>query len=328
MQSIENTKNTVLEFKNLKKIFNYDLLKKSEIAVNNLSCRFIKGVCTGLLGHNGAGKTTSIKMVFGIIKPNLGKILYNGAPISIKHKYQIGYMPEVSKLPLSLRVEEVLTYHLMIYKSKFLSNKQLYSVVRQTLEQVDMWDARHKKIAALSKGMARRIAWLCATIHEPELVILDEPFSGLDPLGRYNMVNWIKDLKSKRISIILCTHELEMIEKLCDEYHILKKGSLVYSTVDKVVDAQGILKNELQTIYELQISGMTLDKLKELKMQDNLPMWVDFYQDRFLCKLKFIKYEDAIRWLSYAIDKGLIIVKFTDEYNIENQDLKTYFGEA
>src|SRR5690606_3020487 len=126
-------------------------------------------------------------------------------------------------------------------------------VIEAGLNKVEMWDVKNKKIKSLSKGMARRIAWLQATLHDPDLVILDEPFSGLDPLARMSLLGWIKEYRDEGKSLILCTHELWSVRELCDEVHVFKKGQLVYSTFDDGLEKRKAGLNSAH--YQLAVSG-------------------------------------------------------------------------
>lgn len=325
MQTIQNEenlpqgKNSILELKKVSKVFKNDLIKGKQIALNQINFKFFQGECTGLLGHNGAGKTTAIRTILGIIFPDSGEICFNGNPLTRKDRAKIGYMPEINKLPLNLTPIELLRSHLKIYsvgKNKQINHEEN---CKNLLQTIGLWDHKNKKIKNMSKGMARRIAWALAVIHEPQLLILDEPFSGLDPLGRNEMNKWIEDAKAKGISIILCTHELSTVQHLCDNFHILNRGKLVYSTHSQE-------NNEESTAnYELSISGITEDKLSQHLISQKLPEWNYISQEGWLTKLYFREYEDAIKWVKICTDYGYLILNFSSNNTVQENKLLKFF---
>lgn len=223
-----NQLGVLLEVIELKKIFKIDLFKNATLALNGLSFKVNKGICTGLMGHNGAGKTTTIKSILGLIFPDTGRILFEGRELSIKDKFRIGYMPEVNKLAKQLTPKEILSVQIKLMKPQCTYREQRTLVIRE-LDKVGLLKFQNSYISKLSKGMARRVAWAQATIHAPELLILDEPFSGLDPLGQQQMANWIKEKTEAKTTILLCTHELDMAFNLCNNIVVLREGNVVYS---------------------------------------------------------------------------------------------------
>ncbi len=230
--------NNALEITKLQKTFSSDILKKSTSVVKNLDLSFLSGKCTGLLGHNGAGKTTTIKMIFGLIRPDSGEIKINDKLIDQKARGILGYMPEISKLPKNLKVAETIFFQNKLFQSSSGQTKeQSKKRINSLLKEAGLWTHRNKKISQLSKGLARRVSWCCAVSHDPEIIILDEPFAGLDPIGRRDMSSWIEALKSNNKTVILCTHEIEAILNNCDSLNILRFGELAFS--GSVLDAAG-----------------------------------------------------------------------------------------
>lgn len=318
--SYDSSTTPILEMKGVNKLFKNDLLKKNRLALDDVNCSFQKGKCTGLLGHNGAGKTTTIRVILGIIFADKGDILFKGTPINNKSKYYIGYMPETNKLPLNQTPLEILWSHLKIFSNGQMPNKEIESRCQESLRQIGLWVHRDKRVKNLSKGMGRRLAWGQATIHKPELLILDEPFSGMDPLGRQEMKEWIDNAKHNGTTIILCTHELWAVHALCDHVQIMNKGQVVYSSLsDKTKD-----DNEV-TNYELQISGTTEEVLKELKEKKSLPEWDSVIQEGWLSKLNFKNYESAVSWFSACIENGYLILNFANTGSTSDVDLLKYF---
>lgn len=214
-----------LEVKNLHKTYRHDLFRRNPKSLNGLSLGFKEGFCTGLMGHNGAGKTTTIRIILGLIFADKGQVKISGEPIASRHRRTIGYMPEANQLPRGLKPMEVLRLQL-----KFYQKPPAEDIIMHQLEIVGLVEARNKLIHQLSKGMQRRLAWAMATIHDPTIIILDEPFSGMDPLGRLQMHEWIGQLRKSKKTILLCTHEVEGIQDHTDEIHVIKNGKLVFST--------------------------------------------------------------------------------------------------
>ncbi len=318
-----------LELINLQKTFRNDLLKKDQVVLNSLNCSFAKGECTGFLGHNGAGKTTTIKMILGLIKPDSGAIRIGGKEFTTESKRKIGYMAEVNKLPPNLTPLEVLNDHLRLYNpKKYLKKDARKKRILEKLEEVGLSEHKEKRIGDMSKGMGRRVAWTVATIHEPELLILDEPSSGLDPLGKRQMIDWINEEKKRGTTIMLCTHALNQINSLCDNFHILNNGKLVLTTSKD--DSVKSLANENTSFdwrhnYNLHLSGADEKTLRDLGDQQKLLPWQGFKQEGYLTVLGFAEYTDACSWMAAALDSGLIIVRFGDQVFMGEDELLPYF---
>lgn len=218
----------ILELKNISKTFKSDLLKRNQKVLIDISCSFETGVATAVLGHNGAGKTTSLRIILGLLKQDSGQVLFRGKPIINEDRRNIGYMPETNKLPAELKSPELLYFHLNLFKPE-LKTKEKKELVDHTLNEVGLFKHhRNKKISQLSKGLGRRLAWAMASIHDPQLLILDEPFTGMDPLGRKELSEWITARSQKGSSVLLTSHDLKTSKELCSQFVIFKLGSLVY----------------------------------------------------------------------------------------------------
>jgi ABC-2 type transport system ATP-binding protein len=318
-----NENRIVLQLKNVSKTFKNDVFKKNRSALDGLSVSFEKGKCTGFLGHNGAGKTTAIRIILGILFPDRGDILFDNKPLTSTAKLRIGYMPEINKLPSTMTPKEILESHMRLYCHD-KSRKERAHLIAEKLKQVKLSEHQFKKISQLSKGMSRRVAWAQASIHSPSLLILDEPFSGLDPLGRLEMQSWIEAEKSRGASIVLCTHELWTVNALCDSIYILRSGQLAYSSNDPKTFAD--TKDTIQQ-YLLHISGTTEDVLLDLKHQHKLPSWLGLEQEGWSSKLTFREYTDAANWLSACIKQGYLVISFTSDASRSEAYLLQYFAE-
>lgn len=313
----------LLSLRGIEKTFRIDLLKPPVQSLKGIDLDFPEGVCTGLVGHNGAGKTTTIRMILGLIRPDKGAILYKGQPIARDRRATIGYMAESARFPGSLTAYEILKTQLALHDAA--RNTKASLLVTNKLESVGLANHSRRRIRDFSKGMMQRLAWAHATIHSPDLLILDEPFTGLDPLGRITMKNWILAEKKKGISILLCTHELPQIMSLCDHIHILRQGKLVYSSLDNHV-AGGSLDQTLPR-YFVDLSGTTIEKLEQLRKKNNLPSWQVANQEGFLTRLGFRDYPSAVAWLGPAMANGFVIVRFGDDNSATEEQLLVHFKE-
>ncbi len=195
-------------------------------ATNNVSFSVEKGTIFGLLGPNGAGKTTIIRQITNIYYPDEGEILLFDEPVSSKHQNQIGYLPEERGLYKKLKVIEQLVY---FGELKGLSKKEAEKRARYWLVKLEANDWAEKKIQELSKGMQQKIQFITTILHEPEFLILDEPFSGFDPVNSEMLKNIILELKNQGKTIILSTHVMSQVEELCDEIVLINKGKIVLS---------------------------------------------------------------------------------------------------
>ncbi len=185
-----------------------------------------KGAIFGLLGPNGAGKTTLIRMITRIIFPDSGTILFNGKDLKEEHTNMIGYMPEERGLYKTMKVYEHLIY---LARLKDLSASEATTKVNYWMEKFDIGSWKQKKIEELSKGMQQKVQFIATVIHDPELLILDEPFSGLDPINAKLIEDEIYNLKQQGKTIIFSTHRMEQVEEICDEIVLVNKGHKILS---------------------------------------------------------------------------------------------------
>ena len=189
--------------------------------VDNISFDVAPGEIFGLIGPNGAGKTTTIRMIMDIIKPDSGKIKVLGDSLSEKTKDSIGYLPEERGLYKKLTVAQSTQY---IASLKGITAQQARERTQKLLERVDLLAHQHKKTEELSRGMSQMVQFIITIIHEPELIILDEPFANLDPVNTELLKEIIFELKSQEKAIILSTHRMNEIEELCDRVFMINKG--------------------------------------------------------------------------------------------------------
>lgn len=194
-------------------------------AVDDLSVQIPKGCIYGFLGQNGAGKTTTIRMVMSIFHPDSGSISVLGHPDAAEVKDKLGYLPEEKGLYKKMKTAEIVAY---FGKLKGMDRATANDKARQLLTRYGLGDWLDKKCEAMSKGMGQKVQILGTIIHDPELVILDEPFSGLDPVNRDVMRDTILDMKREGRTVIFSTHVMEQAEQLCDAVMMIHKGRLQF----------------------------------------------------------------------------------------------------
>jgi ABC-2 type transport system ATP-binding protein len=191
------------------------------VAVNDLSFDIPEGGIYGLLGPNGAGKTTTIRMLVNITIPDTGEIRLFGQPMSPKLQERVGYLPEDRGLYKRMKVGEQLTFFATL---KGLSASESAKKIDEWLERIKMTEWKNKRWDELSKGMQQKIQFASTILHDPDLVILDEPFSGLDPIGANLLKEIVQELKSRRKTIIFSTHLMAQAEELCDAICLINRG--------------------------------------------------------------------------------------------------------
>lgn len=194
------------------------------IASNDVSFEIPKGRIFGLLGPNGAGKTTLIRMITRILYPDSGSILFNNQPLTDKHTENIGYMPEERGLYKKMKVGDHLIY---LGRLKGLSSLQARENVSYWLKKFDIESWYNKNIEELSKGMSQKVQFIATVLHHPDLLILDEPFSGLDPINSKLIEDEIREMSQAGKTIIFSTHRMEQVEEICDEIVLVNKGKKI-----------------------------------------------------------------------------------------------------
>lgn len=193
-------------------------------AVDELSLRVRAGRVFGLLGPNGAGKTTTIRMIVGITAPDEGRVELFGRTVSPDLQNRIGYLPEERGLYKRMRVGEQLRFFAEI---KNFAGREAESAVDHWLEKVKLTEWKKKKASELSKGMQQKIQFIAAVLHNPDLVILDEPFSGLDPVNVELLKDLVLELKAAGKTIIFSTHQMEVAERICDDICLINRSRKV-----------------------------------------------------------------------------------------------------
>ncbi len=231
-------------------------------ALSELSLDLPPGEIYGLLGPNGAGKTTALNMLCGLLKPDSGEILIKGQPVSEATKLLVGVMPQQNLLYQSLTCQETLSFLARIYG---LKRKEMPARVQACLAAVNLADRANDVVGDLSGGMQRRLSLAAAIIHQPKLVVLDEPSTGLDIEARYEVWELIRQLKQQGVTVLLTTHLLDEVERLCDRIGIIKQGKLLaegtIETLRKRIPAEEVVvietENEGDAIARAESHGFT-----------------------------------------------------------------------
>jgi ABC-2 type transport system ATP-binding protein len=201
-------------------------------AVDRFNLRAAPGEVLGFLGPNGAGKTTTIRMVMSIIYPDEGEISVLGHPRASQVKDRVGYLPEERGLYRKMTLDQTLRY---FGRLKGLHGRALGRRIAECLERVGLQEWHRKRTEALSKGMQQKLQFIIAILHQPELVILDEPFSGLDPLNIELLKELISELRSGRATVVLSTHQMEQAQRLCDRIVLINRGrKLIEGTMHEI----------------------------------------------------------------------------------------------
>lgn len=258
----------MLELRNISKSFNH------KSAVDSISFTVDSGKIVGLLGPNGAGKTTLIRMINKIITPDEGSIWYQGDLLSEKHLSEIGYLPEERGLYKTMTVADHL---LFIGRIRGMSKADCKQQIDYWLDKFEIQDWRKKRIEELSKGMAQKVQFICTVLHQPKLIILDEPFSGFDPVNVEIIQKEIIALKEAGKTILLSSHNMKSVEELCDEVVLIYQSKKVLE--GNVMDIKNQRK---EAIYGVRFRGAMLGFVNALwtgfELVDKVELGKNYYE--------------------------------------------------
>lgn len=229
-------------------------------AVNNVSFDVEPGEIFGLLGPNGAGKTTSIRIILDIFKPDTGKVSILGGLMTEEKKNKIGYLPEERGLYQDIPLDRCLVY---LATLKGLDENEAKKRISEYLERFDLVDSKKKKVKELSKGMQQKAQLITTLVHKPEIVIIDEPFSALDPVNTQMVKDILQEERARGTSIIMCTHQMHQVEELADRIALINQGKTVlYGALESVrrqfakealiVRTESALPDDLPGVVEIQ----------------------------------------------------------------------------
>lgn len=225
MDTIENA----IQVRNLNKSFKKSFYEKRKQVLKDVSFDVPKNKTTGFVGNNGSGKTTSLKCIFEFIFKDSGEVLFFNEKMNPKIRKKIGYLPERPYLYEFLTAEEFLKFHLKL-SGVSLASENVGTLIDETLNKVGLLEAKKKALRSFSKGMLQRAGLAQALVHKPEILILDEPMSGLDPDGRLMVKDILKEEKKKGITIFFSSHLLQDMEELCDHLVAIHHGEIIYNS--------------------------------------------------------------------------------------------------
>ena len=291
-----------------------DVVKKygDLVAVNHLSFEVLDGEIFGLLGLNGAGKTTTFRMILGLIDDYSGEITLDGKKISYSISDKIGFLTEERSLLLKLTVLEQITYYGVL---KGIEEDKIQEKLDYWLDKFDIKEYKNKKIKELSKGNQQKVQFISAIINEPKLLILDEPFSGLDPINVELFKKIILELKEKGTSIIFSSHRMEHVELFCDRLVVLVKGKCVLSGYLSEIKKNYKKKN----VYVC--GDISVDKLLKEEGVEK----IDRIKDEYVISIKDDSY---VKPLFKAVSKFDNITKFSVEDPSLNEIFISIVGDS
>ena len=242
----------------LTKVFPIPFRKRSIVAVRNLNLQVEAGEVYGLLGPNGSGKSTTLKIILGLVSPTRGQTKIFGRDSNlVDSREEVGFLPENPYFYKYLSGEETLRFFGKLCR---LRGAQLRERIDELLELVGLTNARRRRLGTYSKGMLQRIGLAQALIHEPKLVVLDEPTAGVDPAGSRDIRNLIVDLKRRGITVLLSSHLLAQAQEICDRVGILANGALVREgRLDELI----AIENQTELILE-NASHALLDEIERM----------------------------------------------------------------
>ncbi|MFT5970942.1 MAG: ABC-2 type transport system ATP-binding protein [Flavobacteriales bacterium] len=236
-------------------------------ALSNINITIPKGSIYGLLGPNGAGKTSFIRILNQITGPDTGTILFNGEPLSPKHIARIGYLPEERGLYKKMTVGEQAMY---LARLKGLTKQEAKDKLKYWFEKFEITAWWNKKVEELSKGMAQKVQFIVTVLHEPELLIFDEPFSGFDPINANLIKNEILELSKKGSTIIFSTHRMESVEELCDHIALINQSEkILEGKLSDIKERYRTFAYELTYVNPVQPLETILNGHYEIKSNHN-----------------------------------------------------------
>jgi ABC-2 type transport system ATP-binding protein len=248
----------VLELRNVTKVFKDFWMRPRVIAVDDLNLSIPRGEVFGLLGPNGSGKSTTIKMILGLLYPTRGQIAVLGKPpTDVSLKSRIGYLPEESFLYRFLNARETLEFYARLFKIPAGEREKRIDML---IDMVGLGGAQYRPVSEYSKGMQRRIGLAQALINDPDFLILDEPTTGLDPIGTRQIKDLILTLKSRGKTVLLCSHLLNEVEDVCDRISVFYGGKVqALGTVDSLLTA-----SDQNTITTTALKSETLQRIRDV----------------------------------------------------------------
>lgn len=271
-------------------------------AVDKVSFEVPKGSIFGLLGPNGAGKTSLIRIITTITGADQGTVFLDGEKLNSTHPNQIGYMPEERGLYKKMKVGEQLMY---LAQLKGLSAKNAKDRIRFWFNRLNIEDWWDKKVEELSKGMQQKVQFIATVVHGPKLLILDEPFSGLDPINTNMIKDEIRRLNAEGTSIIFSTHRMEQVEEICEHITLINQGRIILNgKVDQ------IKQDFKEHIFKIEYEGELPEEINSMDEAD--AEWDIFKHENHTLMVKVTNYKASNKVLNYLIKNDLHIHSFNE----------------
>jgi ABC-2 type transport system ATP-binding protein len=281
----------ILELKNLQKHY------ATQKAVDDVSFSIKQGSIFGLLGPNGAGKTTLLRMITGIFYPDSGELLFDGKPFDPQNDFvHIGYMPEERGLYKKMKIGEQAMY---LAQLKGLSKSEALEKIKFWFKKFEMESWWNKKVEDLSKGMSQKLQFVTTVLHEPKLIILDEPFSGLDPLNANLIKDEIYGLAQRGSTIIFSTHRMEQVEEICDHIILMNLGKKILDGT--VTDVKQQFK---ENKFNVQFKGQPTELAS--------PIFTIEHQEKQQLIVKINEGYNSNHVLNYLLQQDVLIERFNE----------------
>lgn len=278
--------NTALELKNISKRYgNYQ-------ALDNISFEVPKGSIFGILGPNGAGKTTMLRIITGIFLQDSGEVRLNGVEANgLSNSASIGYMPEERGLYKKMKVEEQAIY---LAQLKGMAYSEAKEKVNNWFQRLGMEDWKNKKMEELSKGMGQKLQFVCTVVHNPSLIILDEPFTGLDPLNADLIKDEIFNLAKQGSTILFSTHRMEQVDEICNQIVLINKGKIILNS--NVKEAQKSYQNNQFVVETEEMEAFQDSELFQIIKKENQQVTLKVSEGKSMNEI-----------LSYIVSKNIQI---------------------
>jgi len=299
----------IVELQNIRKVYD------TKVAVEGLSLTIEPGTMFGLLGPNGSGKTSSIRMMIGMTVPDSGSVQLFNKPFARTLLDKVGYLPEERGLYKKMKVLDQLIFLGQLHG---LGESTARSRSLAWCERMEITEAIGKKTEELSKGMQQKIQFIAALLHEPDLIIMDEPFSGLDPVNATLLMDTLVALRAEGKAILFSTHRMDQVEKLCDAIALISRGHLLSGSMREIKSQYP--RNRLQVVFTGDDSFLSHPGIVEAKNYSGI------------AEIKLHTEADAQLVLANAISRGTVINRFEvieptlEEIFIEN--VRASFGDA
>jgi len=278
----------IVELQQIRKVYD------AKVAVEGLSLTIEPGTMFGLLGPNGSGKTSSIRMMIGMTVPDSGSVSLFGQPFTRAALSRVGYLPEERGLYKKMKVLDQLVF---LGRLHGLSDAVARQRAKAWCERVQITEALSKKTEELSKGMQQKIQFIAALLHEPELIIMDEPFSGLDPVNAVLVEKTLLELKDEGKAIVFSTHRMDQVEKFCDSIALISRGKLVLSGSMREIKSQ-YPRNRVQVVFTGNDAFLQHPSIEDSRIYAGVT------------ELKLRQESDAQKVLAAAVEGGAILRRF------------------